>query len=49
MSSRWEVVMYPHGFASEVAVVGNVKTPLEGQSPVLIVSVGKAVPNRRVV
>jgi hypothetical protein len=49
VSNCWKVVMYPHGFASEVAVVGDVKTPFKGQCSVLVVPVGKAIPDCHVV
>jgi hypothetical protein len=43
VSNRWKVVMYPHGFALEFAVMGDVKMPLEEECSILVVPVGKAV------
>jgi hypothetical protein len=41
--------MYTHGFTSEFAVVGDVETLLEEECPVLVVPIGKAVPDHYVV
>jgi hypothetical protein len=41
--------MYTHGFTSEFAVVGDVEALLEEECPILVVPIGKAVPDRYIV